>query len=88
MPQMALTAGGATYINGPLTATRIRTIEGETDAAGWADIQTWVENTVQSVPTTGDWFPVGAPSATAEAQIVGGARADVYTVSITLGQAR
>ena len=88
MPQMSLTAAGTTYINGPLTATRVRTIEGVTDAAGWAAIQTWVEATVQTVPAAGDWFPIGAPSATAEAQIVGGARADVYTVSITLGQAK
>jgi hypothetical protein len=88
MPQMTLTAGGTSYINGPLTATRVRAVEGDTDAAGWAAIQAWVESTVQAVPTAGDWFPLGAPSATAEAQIVGGVRSDVYTVSITLGQAK
>ena len=88
MPSLSLTAGGTSYINGPLTATRVRALEGDTDAAGWADIQAWVESTVQAQPSAGDWYPVGAPSASAEAQIVGGARADVYTVSITLAQVR
>jgi hypothetical protein len=88
MPAMALTAAGTTYITGPLTATRVRAIEGETDAVGWAAIQAWVETTVQTKPAVGDWFPISAPTATAEALIVSGARADVYTVSISLGQAR
>lgn len=88
MPTMALTVAGETYITGPLAATRVRSIEGDTDAAGWAAIQTWVETTVKTRPSAGDWFPIGAPTATAEAKIVSGARADVYTVSITLGRVR
>ena len=88
MPSMALTAAGETYITGPLAATRVRQIEGDTTAAGWTAIQTWVETTVATRPAAGAWFPINAPTATAEAKIVAGARADVYTVSITLGQAR
>lgn len=88
VPSMTLTAGGVSYINGPLTATRVRSIEGETNAAGWTAIQTWFEATIQTKPSVGDWFPIAAPSATAEATIVAGVRSDVYTVSITLGQAR
>lgn len=88
MPTMALTAAGETYITGPLAATKVRAIEGDTDAAGWAAIQAWVETTVSTRPTSGQWLPISAPSATAEAKIVSGARADVYTVSMTLGQAR
>jgi len=88
MPSMALTLGGSTYITGPLAATKVRVIEGDTDAAGWAAIQAWVENAVTKQPSSNDWFPIGAPSATAEAKIVSGARADVYTVSITIGQVR
>ena len=88
VPQMALTAGGASYITGPLTATRVRELEGDTDAAGWAAIQTWYETTIQTSPSTGDWYPISAPTASAEAQIVAGARTDIYTVSIALGQAK
>jgi hypothetical protein len=87
-PTMALTASGATYITGPLSATRVRNIEGTTNAAGWVAIQSWYETTIASAPAAGAWFPISAPSATAEAQIVGGVRADLYTVSISLGQAK
>jgi len=88
IPQLALTAGGASYITGPMTATRVRELEGDTDAAGWAAIQTWYEATIQATPAAGDWYPISAPSASAEAQIVAGARTDIYTVSIALGQAK
>lgn len=88
IPQLALTAGGASYITGPLTATRVRELEGDTDAAGWAAIQTWYEATIQATPAAGDWYPISAPTASAEAQIVAGARTDIYTVSIALGQAK
>lgn len=88
VPSLALTAGGATYVTGPMTATRVRSLEGETTAAGWAAIQSWYEATIQATPVAGDWFPVSAPTASADAQIVAGARADIYTVSIALGQAK
>jgi hypothetical protein len=60
-PAMALTAGGHSYITGPLTATRVRQIEGDTDAAGWAAIQSWYETTIATAPSVGDWWPVSAP---------------------------
>jgi hypothetical protein len=88
MPSMALTATGETYITGPMAATRVRQIEGDTTAAGWAAIQAWIETTIATRPAAGDWFPVSAPTVSAQAKIVGGARADVYTVSISVGQAR
>lgn len=88
IPQLSLTAGGSSYITGPMTATRVRELEGDTDAAGWAAIQGWYETTIQTTPAAGAWYPVSAPSASAEAQIVAGARTDVYTVSIALGQAK
>jgi hypothetical protein len=87
-PSMALTASGASYITGPLSATRVRQIEGQTNAAGWAAIQSWYETAIATAPSSNAWFPISAPAATAEAQIVSGARADIYTVSITLGQAK
>jgi len=87
-PNLSLTAGGETYITGPQTATRLRQIEGDTNASGWTAIQSWYESEIQTTPTAGEWFPVGAPSANAEAVIVNGIRSDIYTVSITLAQAR
>lgn len=87
-PTLALTASGATYITGPLSATRVRNLEGTTNAAGWAAIQSWYETTIAAAPVAGAWFPLNAPSATAEAQIVAGVRADLYTVSVSLGQAK
>lgn len=83
-PSLALTASGNTYVTGPLAATRVRQLEGDTDAAGWTDIQSWFEAAVAAVPGSNQWFPVSAPSATAEALIVDGVRTDRYTVSLTL----
>lgn len=87
-PNLSLTATGASYITGPLSATRVRQIEGTTNAAGWTAIQSWYETTIVIAPATGAWFPISAPSASAEAQIVSGVRSDLYTVSISLGQAK
>jgi len=87
-PTLALTASGASYITGPLSATRVRNIEGTTNAAGWSAIQSWYESAISAAPSSGDWFPISAPSASAEAQIIGGVRTDLYTVTIALGQAK
>lgn len=87
-PQLSLTAGGVSYIQGPMTATRVRQIEGDTDAEGWDAILQWYEELLQEPPEAEDWYPLSAPSATAEAKVVGGLRTDVYTVSISLGQVR
>lgn len=87
-PQLSLTASGVSYIQGPLSATRVVQIEGDTDSTGWDAIQTWYEDAIQELPAAEDWFPLTAPSATAEAKVVGGIRTDVYTVSISLGQVR
>lgn len=87
-PSLALTAAGSSYITGPLAATKVRQLEGDTDASGWAAIQSWYETTIATAPGTNVWFPVSAPTATAEAQIVSGVRTDRYTVSLTLAQAK
>lgn len=87
-PQLSLTAGGVSYIQGPLTATKVKQIEGTTDASGWTAIQSWYETTIQTAPVATAWFPITPPSATAEARIIGGVRTDLYTVTISLGQAR
>lgn len=87
-PTLQLTAAGKTYISGAPTATLLRQIEGDTTASGWSAIQNWYEGEIATTPAVGNWFPVSAPSATAEAQIIGGVRTDVYTVSITLAKAK
>lgn len=87
-PQLSLTASGSSYIQGALTATKVRQIEGDTTASGWAAIQTWYETLIASSPAVGSWYPISAPSASAQAQIIGGVRVDLYTVTIGLGQVR
>lgn len=87
-PQLSLTASGSSYIQGALTATKVRQIEGDTTAAGWAAIQTWYETLIASSPAVGTWYPINAPSASAQARIIGGVRVDLYTVTIGLGQVR
>lgn len=87
-PTLSLTAGGVSYITGPLTATRLLELEGDTNLTGWTAIQSWYEQTIQAVPTATQWFPIGAPSASAEALITDGLRTDRYTVTLTLAQVR
>jgi hypothetical protein len=83
-PTLGLTATGAHVIQGPLTATKVRRIEGTTSSASWAVIQTWYEEVVASIPAVNSWFPISAPTATAEIIISNGAKSTRYTVSIEL----
>lgn len=85
-PQVALTAAGSHYISGPLTASRIRDIEGTTDTQGWEDLLAWFEAIVQTTPSTGTWYPVSAPTADAEAIIDLGVKTTRFTVSLRLLQ--
>lgn len=85
-PQVALTAAGSHYISGPLTASRIRDIEGTTDTQGWEDLLAWFETIVQTTPVASTWYPVSAPTASAEAVIEGGVKTTRYTVSLRLLQ--
>lgn len=85
-PQVALTAAGSHYISGPLTASRIRDIEGTTDTQGWEDLLAWFEAIVQTTPVSSTWYPTAPPTATAEAVIEGGVKTTRYTVSLRLLQ--
>lgn len=85
-PQVALTVVGSHYISGPLTASRIRDIEGTTDTQGWEDLLAWFEAIVQTTPSTGTWYPVSAPSASAEAVVESGVKTTRYTVTLRLLQ--
>jgi len=83
-PTLGLTTTGAHVIQGPLTATKVRRIEGTTSSASWAVIQTWYEEAVASIPLVNSWFPISPPTATAEIIISGGAKSTRYTVSFDL----
>ena len=85
-PQVALTAAGNHYISGPLTASRIRDIEGTCSAAGWTDLLSWFEAIVQTTPAPNTYYPVTAPTATAEVIIDLGVKTTRYTVSLRLLQ--
>lgn len=85
-PQVALTAAGSHYISGPLTASRVRDIEGTTNTAGWEALLAWFEAIVQTTPVVGTWYPASPPTATAEAVIDLGVKSTRYTVSLRLIQ--
>lgn len=88
MPTVEATSTGVDYIAGPLGAREVLDIEGTTNAAGWPLIQTWVKNTVASVPPSGSWFPITAPTATAKNKIVDGVKIVEYSVSLSLAKLR
>lgn len=88
VPQMQLTAAGRSYISGSLGATIVRDIEGTTDAAGWASIQEWFEAATQATPQVGGYFPLSAPTASAQNKVIEGLKVIQYTVNVTLGVPR
>jgi hypothetical protein len=83
-PTLTLAATGAHVLAGPLTATKVRSIEGTTSSASWAVIQTWYEEVVAAIPAVNSWFPITAPTATGEIIISGGAKSTRYTVTFDL----
>lgn len=87
VPNFELTAGGSTYITGPLVPVEVQDIEGETTQAGWNLVREWFKTTIQSTPAAGNWFPISVPSATAERRVVAGAPTDVYVVSLQRAKA-
>ncbi len=84
-PQLGLTATGNHYIQGARTVTRVRRINGTTSSAGWAVIQTWYEEAAITA-IVNRWFPISAPSATAETIISNGVKSTSYTVTFDLAQ--
>jgi hypothetical protein len=88
-PTLELTGGGIHVIRGPVVATKVRRIEGWTQAAGAdATIRTWYETTIATSPAAGTWFPVSPPVIDQVPVIVAGARVTRYLVSIELRQVR
>lgn len=82
-PNVALTATGVSYVTGPLAAHKVRRIEGHLTSGTLDDVMAWYDETIAAVPVTGSWFPVTAPSATAEVIVASGVKSTRYTVSLT-----
>jgi hypothetical protein len=85
-PDVALTATGVSYITGSLVAHKARDIEGYITTGTYDDVLSWYDTTIASVPATNTWFPVTAPTATAEVIIDGGAKSTRYTVQLSAVQ--
>ena len=87
-PQLQLTASGTHYLSGALTATRVRRIEGTTTSSGWTAVRSWYETSVASTPSAGAWYPISAPSDSAEVIISGGAKSTRYTVTVDVAEVK
>jgi hypothetical protein len=85
-PTVELTAAGVPYLSGPLTALRVRDIDGTCDATNWTSLQSWFETIVKASPPKGTWYPTSAPNASATAEIKAGVKTTVYNVSLQLTQ--
>jgi hypothetical protein len=82
-PSVALTATGVSYVTGPLVAHKVRDIEGYLTTGTFDNVLSWFDETIAAVPATSTWFPISAPTATAEVIIDGGVKATRYTVALT-----
>lgn len=82
-PSVSLTAGGTSYVTGALAAHKVRQIEGYISSGTYADLLSWYDTTIASVPASAAWFPIAAPQATAEVIISGGAKSTRYSVTLT-----
>lgn len=87
-PQLQLTAAGGHVVSGPLTATRVRRIQGTTDGTGWINVRVWYEEAVAAIPSEGDWFPITAPAAEAEAVVENGVKSTLYTVTVDVAEVK
>jgi hypothetical protein len=82
-PSVALTATGVSYVTGPLVAHKVRDIEGYLTTGTFDNVLSWFDETIAAVPAATSWFPISAPTASAEVIIDGGVKATRYTVSLT-----
>jgi hypothetical protein len=82
-PNVALTATGVSYITGPLAAHKVRDIEGHLTTGTFDNVLSWYDETIAAVPAVSSYFPITAPTATAEVIIDGGVKSTRYTVSLT-----
>lgn len=82
-PNVALTAGGTSYVSGALKAHKVRQIEGYISSGTYSDLLSWYDTIIASVPAATSWFPISPPQATAEVVVTSGVKATRYNVSLT-----
>jgi hypothetical protein len=82
-PSVALTATGTSYVTGPLTAHKVRQVEGFLTTGTFDNVLSWYDETIAAVPAATSYFPITAPTATAEVIISGGVKSTRYTVQLT-----
>ena len=87
-PAVALTAGGYSYITGALRAHKARNVQGWISTGTYTNLLDWYDTAISAVPSADDWFPVSAPTATAEVIVDGGVKSTRYNVTINLVQIR
>lgn len=85
-PNVALTVGGTSYVTGALTAHKVRQVEGFLSAGTLADLLSWYDTTIASIPSSNVWFPTAPPQATAEVVIASGVKTTRVNVQLTLVQ--
>jgi len=85
-PTVALTATGTSYVTGPLTSHKVRQIEGYITTGTFDNVLSWYDTTIAAVPAASSYFPITAPTATAEVIISGGVKSTRYTVQLTVLQ--
>jgi hypothetical protein len=85
-PNVALTATGTSYVTGPLTSHKVRQIEGYITTGTFDNVLSWYDETIAAVPAASSYFPITAPTATAEVIISGGVKSTRYTVQLTVLQ--
>jgi hypothetical protein len=85
-PTVALTATGTSYVTGPLVAHKIRNVAGYLSTGSFDNLLSWYDETIAAVPAATSYFPITAPSATAEVIISGGVKATRYNVTLTVLQ--
>lgn len=88
-PQVAFTAGGKSFITGRTVAHKVQAIEGYISEGTYNDLLSWYDSAIATVaPSVNSWFPISAPTATAEVIVSGGVKSTRYNVQITLLQIR
>jgi hypothetical protein len=85
-PTVALTATGTSYVTGPLIAHKVRNVEGYLSTGSFDNLLAWYDETIVAIPAATSYFPITAPSATAEVIITGGVKATRYNVTLTVLQ--
>jgi hypothetical protein len=88
-PTASPTATGTDLIEGPLFAWRVRNLRGWTNSqVNWETIRDWYPGAAAVRPSSGQWFPVEAPTMTRDRKRVDGTMTDRWIVSVKLRRIR